>query len=210
MAQNFMSYAPPSRAIIADRTCVTLKYPYVASFSISPAQQANGFRLRPSSAYDVDPTLLSTATPGFSEWATFYANYRVLRSAIKVEINNRSTAQGGVLIVLPLNADPGSAPSVATVTSWLGNPFHRRAVFGTAGAKPTMVSNSMSLERLFGSKMVYTDDNFTSLVTGIPTNNWYWAVFAFLTNVPAAAVTVEFFVTVTMEVEFFSRKVLIA
>jgi hypothetical protein len=73
------------------------------------------------------------------------------------------------------------------------------------------LSTRMSTEKIFGSKAVYFDDNFSSLVTTIPANNWYWFIGVIAaTTVASSALTVTISVEIELDVEFFCRKELLA
>jgi hypothetical protein len=75
------------------------------------------------------------------------------------------------------------------------------------GGPKTVIEQKMSTERIFGSKAVYFDDNFSSFVTGSPVNNWYWAVgFSQDVPSPAAAASVSWIQEMWLQVEFFNRK----
>jgi hypothetical protein len=185
-----------------------LKYNGYGNLVIPTTALHVGARYRPTSAYDVDPLLGSTATPGFNEWAAFYSNYRVTMSKIRIRFSNASTLQGALVVICPLNADPGASPSGATVSSWIESPYSKHDIVGTAGSSPTTLTCEMSTEKLFGSKMVYFDDNFTSLVTTNPVNNWYWGLGAIGPLAPASTQNIQTLIDIELGVEFFSRKIL--
>lgn len=173
--------------------------------SISPPNAAVTRRWAPTAAYDVDPTLGSTTVVGFTELASLYGVYRVVRSHIIFRVANMSL-QPVQMILVPLNLDPGSSPSLATVDSWFNNPYGKVKLVPYRGGPTVSMKHSMSTEKLYGTKMVYFDDNFASAVTTIPQNNWYWAIaLRSPVAVPAGSdYVIE--VDITMDVEFYSRK----
>lgn len=195
--------------IVPDRTYTRLRFMGYGNLVIPTISTHIGARYRPSSAFDIDPLLGSTATPGFTELAAFYSNYRVTSSRCKFIFSNTSSVQGCVVVVLPLNVDPGSTPSLATVQSWIEQPYAKIKCCGNSGSPAVTISSDMSTEKIFGSKMVYLDDNFQSLVTTNPVNNWYWAVGAMSPLAPASAQTVNVLIDIEIGVEFFSRKALL-
>jgi hypothetical protein len=73
------------------------------------------------------------------------------------------------------------------------------------GAPPCVVSREMSTERIFGSKMVYFDDAFQSVINTIPANNWFWAIGLLTPSLVAAPLTVTLVWEIEMGVEFFDR-----
>lgn len=195
-----------------DRYITKLQYDGMGNLTITGPNQSNGARYRPSAAYDVDPVLASTSTPYFAEFAAIYTTYRVTSSKITLKMTSQSNATGqGILVVLcPLNIDPGASPSGATVTSWIAQPYAVKGMLGTAGSPELILTQSMSTERIYGSKMVYFDDNFSSAVTTVPTNNWYWAIGSITATVPATAQVMNLFIQIQMDVEFYGRRVLAA
>ena len=191
-----------------DRYITKLQYNGLGNLTVPTTGTSVGGRYRPSSAYDVDPLLGSTATPYFSEFAAIYSSYRVVESrfVVKTTAQVNTSGQGVLMVITPLNLDPGASPSGATVNSWLEQPYAKKGMVGTAGSPELVLDQVMSTEKIFGSKMVYFDDNFSSSTAGIPTNNWYWGVGAIVATAPISALIVNVFLSVTMEVEFYNRK----
>lgn len=211
MAQsNALTSLPKSvSSIMPDRLYTTLKFFGYGNLTIPIGAATFGYRYRPTAAFDIDPSFGSTATPGFSELAAFYSNYRVTSSKFKVEATNQSTAQGALITMVPLNQDPGASPAVGVVNSWIEQPYSVVKSLGLAGSPPTILEKTMSTEKIFGSKMVYFDDNFTSLTTTNPTNNWYWGLGVITPAVVATTpVLINTLIEIYIGVEFFSRKVL--
>lgn len=191
--------------VIPDRIMTELVFWGIKALNIPNTGPVVSVRYRPSSVYDLDPLVANTTTPGFAEYAALYGSYRVFSSTITVASVNPSSTLGYTVVVVPLNNDPGSSPSTSVITSWVGNPYARRALVGYAGSPTVKVRNTMSTERIYGSKMVYFDDNFSSPCTSSPANNWYWAVGLICESTPGAAIVTTFETTLKIRVEFFSR-----
>jgi len=207
--QNALTILPKSvSSIMPDRLYTRLKFYGFGNITITGPKTTNGARYRPTSAFDIDPLLGSTATPGFSELSAFYSNYRVTMSKLRLEATNSYATEGALIVLVPLNLDPGAAPSDATVNSWIEQPYSAVRQMGTAGSPTVVIEKSMSTEKIYGSKMVYFDDAFSSLVTTNPINNWYWGVGVVAPAVPAAPQTINILIEINIGVEFFSRKVL--
>jgi hypothetical protein len=151
--------------------------------------------------------------PGYAEFAAFYNNYRVTVSKIEVEGSanyaNTLAPTSLSLILLPLNVDPGGTPSVATIQSWTGNPYAKYKQMAQPGGPITSFVDTMSTEKIYGSEMIYYDDNFSSLTTGVPNNNWFWTI-GVISDINAAgtAYTAGITVRIHVGVEFYDRKVL--
>lgn len=165
-------------------------------------------RFRPSSAYDVDPLVGSTAMAGFAELATLYGSYRVISSKIAVQVVNPSAANPVNCSVTPVNIDPGAAPSSAYVLSLRENPYGKFGVVGLSGSPPLKINNQMSTQKIFGGRMTRYDDNFSALVTASPANNWWWIIggYSFVLDPSLCWITV----TIDVNVEFYDRLPLIA
>lgn len=192
-------------SIISDRLMTRLTYKGMQNLQIALGNVHVARRWQPSAAYDVDPLLGSTTMVGFSEMALLYGNYRVVRSHVLFRVCNTST-QPIEMILIPLNTDPGSTPTLATVDSWVNNAYGKVKLVPAIGAPPVTIKHSMSTEKIYGSKMVYFDDNFAALVNAIPVNNWYWALAL---RAPAAVTVAQTFVIEIdffMDVEFYSRR----
>jgi len=194
--------------IMPDRLYTRLTYNGSKAFVTLTGASQVAYRWTPSAAYDIDPLLGSTTTVGYTEISAFYNNYRVLASTLKIQSATQATV-GCTAVILPLNADPGATPSNAVVASWFNNPYNKRAVMRTAGSPTRVISRKMSTEKIYGSKTVYFDDNFASLTNTVPNNNWYWAVATVYSGAVAANQTVLIEVDITIDVEFYSRKVLL-
>jgi hypothetical protein len=188
--------------VFPPRMSIKLKFWTNQTLSLAASLGAN-YRWRPSAAFDVDPALGGTAMPGFAEAATFYATYRVISSRIKVTASNPSSTLPITLIVLPLNADPTNAMSVPNIIACSGNPYAKMKIIGLLGANPAVVNNSMTTQKIYGDPAVFYDHNFTSLVTTVPANNWFWNVAIYSSAVIATPVVIN--TEVEVDCEFYDR-----
>jgi len=195
-------------AIMPDRFYTRLRYDFPGNLVISTILTSSMYRFRPTSAYDIDPVLGTLSAPGFPELATLYGSYRVTASKIAVRYCNTSALQGAICGVIPLLIDPGASPSAGDVTAWLSNPYCKFKMIGTAGSPPASVSSQISTEKIFGSKMVYFDDNWAAATTTTTGNNWYWAIFALVVAPPTTTQTINVMFAIELDIEFFGRKIL--
>jgi hypothetical protein len=104
--------------------------------------------------------------------------------------------------------DPGSTPLLATVNSWSNNPYGKVKLVPPSG-EVVSIGHKISTEKIYGSKMVYFDDNFASSTSNVPVNNWFWAVAVITGTSPATNQVCLVEVDIEMDVEFYSRKALI-
>ena len=195
-------------SIIPDRMYTKLRFYGLGNLVVPTVTNVVGARYRPTAAFDIDPLLGSTATPGFAELSALYGAYRVTTSIMKISVCNQSATQGAVVVLVPLLIDPGATPTFPTVTAWTESPYAVHKLVGVAGSPTEHLSCSMSTEKISGSKWVYFDDNWTSAVSTVPVNNWYWAVGAYCPVVPGTAVTINTDICIDIGIEFFQRKFL--
>jgi len=82
-------------------------------------------------------------------------------------------------------------------------PYAKTGVAGLIGAPPLVMQHQIATEKIFGSRSSLFDDNFESLVTTVPTNNWYWVVAASALHVTAGAISI--FMEIQCDTEFYGR-----
>jgi hypothetical protein len=160
-------------------------------------------RFVPTNCFDVDPTLGSTAMSGFSELAALYELYRTFSSRMTVNFVNLEVQNGLSCGLLATTQDLGTSPAPTAVYS---NPMTTTRICGTAnGNNKCQISKSISTSRLTGAASTTVSDNFTSLTTGGPGDNWYWFV---ITSLPSGtfATGAEFQIKLDIVVDFFSPR----
>jgi len=160
-------------------------------------------RFRPTGLFDVDPLVGGSNLAGFLELAALYSHYRVLSSKIDIRCSNASTSDFVIFRLGPLNADPGVTPSAAFFLALSEQPYVKTGVCSMIGAPPLNMVNTMSTEKIFGSRSSLFDDNFEALTTAVPNNNWYWIVAA--SALRTIAQNVDVFMTITCDTEFYGR-----
>jgi len=202
--QNKLLVVPPSLGNFGfpDRYRTRLRFCKGTFISLSSVAFGS-VRFRPSSAYDVDPTIASAAIPGYQELANVYASYRVLSSSIKVEAANPSNAVMPKITVAPTNQDPGVSPTANYVNALSQQPYARYQNIGLVGSPRAIVKNKMTTERIFGSKAALFDDAFASVTNSVPVNNWWWVIGVNAASVIALNIYID--VEIDIWVEFFNR-----
>lgn len=198
-------------AICGDRTFVKLiYYDQLNSILTNNGNNYAYIRYQPSAAYDVNPSLGTTAMSGFAELAALYNKYRVHASKISVLLSNQEDF-GVTAMVLPLNVDPGSSPSITTIQSYQMQPFCTRRVLSSKGGQDkASFKKYMSSKKIIGSNSFKYEENYASAVNTIPADNWYWIIA--LTTMGGTYFTtkgVVYDVLITCYVEFYDRKSLI-
>lgn len=195
--------------VISDKFQTRLTWSGVQSLTVPLGAAHAAYRFRPTAAFDVDPALGSTAMPGYAELSALYASYRVVQSRLRVSLVS-PTSGTATCVCVPMNEDIGASPTYGVISSLVGTPYNEYRVVGAAGSPPSNFDLTMSTEKIFGSKAVYFDDAFASLVSTIPANNWFWVVALILPAVVGGAQSYTFMVRLDIDVEFFQRRFLLA
>jgi len=195
--------------IMPDKLQTRLSWNGIQSLVVTTGNASAAYRYRPTAAYDIDPLLGTTAMPGYGELAQFYGSYRVVQSRLNVQICSPTTGTASCVIV-PLNQDPGASPTIGTIRGWAASPYNRYKIVPASGSPPTIFDETMSTEKMFGTKAVYFDDNFASLTNTVPTNNWFWGVGVLLPVAVGGNQGYTLLVKVEVDVEFFNRNFLVA
>lgn len=158
-------------------------------------------RFRPSSAYDVDPTIGGTSMPGFNEYAALYGKYRVLAFKIDVFFNNLEDFPL-YCIVFMSNFDLGN--NYSQVQSQFGNTFTK---FSTVSAKGGQDRTRLSLGWLkhttyVGNDVPLTDDDYAANTNTSPVNNVYFNVAIWTGNTTLLTVGASVLIVISSEVRF--------
>jgi hypothetical protein len=186
---------------------------FVQTYSlVSATQSAYSYPLLTNAAYDVDPSLGSTATQGFAEWAAFFNYYRVYGYRGRIEFVSTSI-QPVTVVVGHTNTNatvPSGGGSVDLVPA-SGNPEFTSRLLGHAysGNNRWISRFNKTISSIVGSVAPETEDNFRALVTAIPTDLTY-VVFGATTIVPPLSQSVDVLVHIEFAVRFYDRKLLIA
>jgi len=126
------------------------------------------WRYRVNSAFDPDPLLGTGAIPGFVEWAAFYDRYRVLDFMYDAQFSNLEAFPLQVVAapsLLDLGANYASAVDIP------GFPYGTKSLISTLGGQDrARLSGHLDLEKFEGSPTIYTDNNYSGVVSGNPTN----------------------------------------
>lgn len=195
--------------VISDRVRTTLRYRTEVPINMSVVPQ-QGIRFQPSGAYDVDPSLGGSTMKGFLEFSQFFASYRVRSSYCKVQVVNPGLTTPFLLTLLPLNVDPGGSPTPLIVQDYREQPYAVCSLTALRGGPITTLEQSMTTQKMYGSNQVLYDNSFSSGVTAVPINNWYWAIgFDAPTVIPSSEGAVIAYVYVEIDLEFYDRKFLL-
>jgi len=191
----------PGNGWAPSRIATRLRFSKFVTISAAAATAAN-VRFSPTFAYDIDPTVGSTAMAGYSEYASMYRFYRVQKSMIKVHFANEQ-AFNVVVYIIPVNLDPSANYNSTQAQDYLANPFCRQSIIGPlTGRNTTVVAHSETTANYGGAWNRNVADYYTGSTAGTqPTNNWFWSVGVVGTS--NVSTGVDALITLDIEIEFF-------
>lgn len=192
----------PRRHIVADEADVLLTFVKTGS-SVSGSTAQALLQFTPNGAYDVDPSLGSTETNGFDEYAALYSYYRVIGYTYEVTLINNDSNPLQVFIT-NTNVNPGTSANYELLST---NAYSQRALLsGSAGINKKTFRKRISVSALTGTPAVETADSFRSVVTSNPTDLVWLNIYASVpAGLPASSHTFSYEVRITMKIRFYSR-----
>lgn len=203
---NGMTMYKSPRTVMPSTYVTNLKYiTDVVMTSVAGTQSSVRYT---NNAYDVDPTLGSTAMPGFAELAGVYARFRTLRISYKFSACNQEA--------FPVSVIHGFAgTSIATTAlsiQYAGNPLFSLGCLGPlTGQCRGRFSKSAALTEIVGSKQPLYDDLFTGSTTSstITGTGLVYCYFGVVT--PAVMTAAGIFLTteITLQVQFYKPNFLL-
>jgi hypothetical protein len=200
-----MCYVPPASKHVTLVFSETL----TITESAAGAGAFNFYRL--NSAYDVDTSVGSTSTPGFAEWSSFFTNYRVWKTRVRVE-GVVSGAGSGSINTCCLVPNPLQATLPSTPVRWpvqFGTVHQTVPLVSSGGNNLVVLDKQYSLPSVFRiSRSQYRDEfDFTATTSSNPTRQAYVAVTVQAAQSSTPAVF-AFQIYVSMDVEFFNNVLL--
>lgn len=160
-------------------------------------------------AYDVDPTLASTAMPGFAELAAIYSRFRTLKIGYKFTVMNAEAFSQTVIHGF-------SGASIATGAlniSYAGNPL-----FWTSGVGPATGQNrgifkrKVSVVEIAGTQQALVDDLYTGSTTSstLATAGTNWCYIGNISPIAQTAAGMIVTVEIELTVRFYRPNTLAA
>lgn len=192
------------RSTMPKSTIVHLRFLYNGTLTVAGLQTASK-QLRNNGAYDVDPSLASTAMPGFVEWMSFYSRYRVLATTSSGQIINRED--------FPLLFNHGYSSQFQSPNSIKSSMFENRLCKTVllpqsgSGGGVRFYSHATMLN-ITGDVSVYTSDQWTGTAGANPNALNY--VHCAIDSTQGASINTGAYLrwVLEMEIEFFEPKTL--
>ena len=195
--------------IVADRHFCKLRYTDQTSNLLSIASNYGLIRYYANNVFDANPLILTSSVPGFTELASLYERFRVRACKVKLTACNQE-AFPVVVMTIPTNYDIAGSLSHPFLQELLDNPYCKyKALSAKGGQDKCTISNYITMERLFGTKNVKTDEAYAGYDSANPGIMGFMNLCVYsmnATNFTTASVPFE--ARMTYYVEFFQRKVL--
>jgi len=186
--------------VVPQEMVVKLAYP--VNTIVSGAVTDKSQRWTVNAAYDVDPVLGSTSTPGFAEWAAFYKFYRVIAYTADVQFGNLDAGPRAVYII-NANDDPGT--SASGFIDRPSNEFNEVHYAGHVYCDRHRVTRHYQCSKIAGTGAVETDDSYAALASTVPNNKIYFGVGVHSLDGTNLANGVSFIIYLTMTIRFYER-----
>jgi len=186
----------------ADSLTVKLRYPIRGT--LAGAVTAVSKRWQPNAAYDVDPVLGSTSTPGFAEYAALYTYYRVQSFKVHVKFSNLDNLSVALYSVVS-NTDPGTGGTnyYDYAQSAFGRTYELAPFYSGTGS--VTHRQSVNISKLIGMPVTQAD-SFRAVTTGNPSDLVFWGFGIYSNAGSNFANGVGYDGYIEMNVRFYSRQ----
>ena len=186
----------------ADSLNVRLRYPIRGT--LATVGTAIAKRWQPNAAYDVDPVLGSTSTPGFAEYAAIYTYYRVHEFTVDVTFSNLDNLSTSLYSVCS-NTDPGTAGTnyFDYAQGAFGRTYELAPFYSGAGS--VHHRQTVKVHQLLGMSVAQAD-SFRATTTGNPTDLVFWGFGIYSNAGTNFANGVGYSGFIEMNVRFYSRQ----
>jgi len=150
-----------------DRMKVRLRFP-IESLIFNAASTRVSKRWYTNALYDVDPILLSTTIPWFSEWSLMYSYNRVLSYTVSVSLSNLEVFPVAVYFV-HTPTDPGTGG--VNFNNYANGPLGRQIQLSGSNAQVAKITTmSHTIRQVVGDQIVMTDNTYVGTSSSNPTD----------------------------------------
>lgn len=208
MPQGGHSSTVTRTRIAPDELDVKLMYRKIGSIS-NAGVSLGVVELKPNDAYDVDPSIGSTETYGFDEYAAIYSYYRVIGYNYQVTVSNTTgIGTDSPVMMYVTNTNTRVSSSGTRWDLYSTNPHCSSKLLAlpyASGSTHTM-RGSFQVSRILGSKVVETDDSYRALTTASPAD-LVWLGLAVENPTSGVGINFVYDIKVIMSVRFYGREV---
>lgn len=157
LEQNSNNTCVPKLRFISDTTIVDLYYNDNITIRNNATLVNLSWRYRMNSVYDPDPNFLTGSVAGHTEYANFYAGYRVLKFHISIQLSNLDLFPVDI-VTLPTNLDIGA--NVLNPLKYGMEPYSKILQIGSINGSSTGKSqSSIDLGKFYGNNAQYLGDD---------------------------------------------------
>lgn len=186
-----------------DELDVKLMFRKVQSFE-SAGTNVFAAEFSPNAAFDVDPTLGSTETYGFDEYASLYSYYRVVAYEYDVTVTTSNYQNTSPLMTYLINSNTRPSLSGTRFDLYSTNPYCQSQLIPPITGQ-SRFAGRIEISKLLGSRAVETEDNYRSLTTGVPAD-LIWLSVAAENPTPTVGIALTYDCKITMHVRFYGRE----
>ncbi len=202
MRQGVRELSWHGRSLGPPRYSTTLRF-NKASFHLNAVAQYSNIRFEPTYAYDIDPTVGSTAMPGFTEYMGLYRHYRVRSVVARLSVANKELFPS-LIWMTAVNFDPGA--DTANYQNYLSSRETVKKYVGPAsGMNQCTLVRRWTTDAFAGSSTrLRIQDDYSGSGTTAPVNNWWIAIGAYGDAIQVSGFSYSIDLDITIEFFEFS------
>jgi len=181
------------------RLRTTLRFNKPSLFIVNAGFVNSSIQFEPTYAYDIDPTIGSTAMPMFSELQSIYRKYRVNSFTAKATVANSDTTGGTAWLCAGNFSIPANT---GTFQYYLSNRVSvKREVGAVAGNAKASLTRRVDQAMYTGIARTMGDDNTSGAGVTTPVNNIYIGLGMLTGANQVAGLLIE--IDINIDIEFY-------
>jgi len=155
-------------------------------------------------AYDVDPSLGSTETYGFDEYAALYTYYRVIGYSYEVTFVNRENAP---MLAYVVNSNVDAAAIGTAFYLYSTNPHCQSKLISNVSPNMHTFRGRFTISQITGTPACETADTYRALVTALPSDLTWLTLAAETIGGSSSVINCIYDLKLKMHIRFYSREV---
>jgi len=184
---------------------VSVRLNYVDNLIVSPGAVYSSYVFRGNSCFDPDYTGTGHQPMYFDQYSEIYNKYRVLGCAIRVDLNNASTASALYFICFP-STDIATLTSVSQALEQGRAKSPKIVPLGQTMSSARIKEYCSTRKALGQTKVQVMDEDNAANIGATPNQVWYWNLFWESTDQNANVIS-HAIIKLTYYVQFFDKKV---
>lgn len=156
-----------------------------------------------NAAWDVDPSVGSTETLGFDEYAQLYSYYRVIGYSYECTVINPGDYP---ILFSALNTNTDASLAGTNYALYSTNPYCKSKMVSTIGSYNSHTfRGAITLSKLVGDDAIESADSFRALTSSVPSDLTWFTIAG--ESVGGSDITFAYDFKLTMMVRFYGREV---